>query len=270
MEDRGVLPMKIVSQYREQARRVDYGAVLEPKTGIPAYATCLAPAPALASWVSASLSKTANSSQPEGTINGTVLDEDGQPFKGVQVCTWMRDAPAGSRESRGDYPVVTTDQAGQFRIDHVAMGATGVEAIKPEDGYVAFAGTSVREVVTLTPDQRSATVVLKLGPKAGRLIPSVTDKFTGKPVIDFEVSWTIFDSDSPTSCSSGGQAIRQGIRGAIVPSEKYLVLAISASGYKKWFYCDPSDPSRPAFIRLQPGEEKELLVELEPQAPETR
>ena len=214
--------------------------------------------------------QSANSPQPEGTISGTVLDENGQPFKGVLVCTWMRDAPAGSRESRGDCPAATTDQAGQFRIDHVAMGATGVEAIKPEDGYVAFAGTSVSEVVTLTPNQRSATVVLKLGPKAGRLIPSVTDKFTGKPVIDFEVSWTIFDSDAPNSSSSGGQAIHRGIGGAIVPPKKYLVLTISARGYKRWFYHDPSDPSRPAFIRFQPGEEKELPVELEPQAPEAR
>ncbi len=213
--------------------------------------------------------QTANSSQPEGTISGTVLDEHGQPFKGVQVCTWMRGAPAGSRESRGGCPA-TTDEAGQFRIDHVAMGTIGVEAIKPEDGYVAFAGTSVSEVVTLTPNQRSATVVLKLGPKAGRVIPTVTDKFTGKPVIDFEVSWTIFDSDAPNRSTSGGQAIHRGIRGAIVPPEKYLVLTISARGYKNWFYRDPSDPSRPAFIRLQSDEEKELLVELEPQAPAAR
>ena len=214
--------------------------------------------------------QTARSSQPEGTISGTVLDEHGQPFKGVQVCTWMRDAPAGSRESRGDCPAATTDQAGQFRIDHVAMGATGVEAIKPEDGYVAFAGTSVSEVVTLAPNQRSATVVLKLGPKAGRLIPSVTDKFTGKPITDFEVNWTIFDSDEPNSSRSGGQPINQRVRLAMVPPEKYLVLTISARGYKKWLYHDPSDPSRPAFIRLQSGEEKEQLVELEPQAPEAR
>ena len=79
----------------------------------------------------------------------------------------------------------------------------------------------------------------------------------------------IFDSDEPGS-SSGGQAIRPGIERAIVPPEKYLVLTISARGYKKWIYHDPSDPSRPAFIRLQSGEVKELLVELEPQAPAAR
>jgi len=81
-----------------------------------------------------------------------------------------------------------------------------------------------------------------------------------------------FDSNEPNSSRSGGQPISQGISRAIVPPEKYLVLTISARGYKNWFYHDPSDPdpSRPAFIRLQPGEERELLVELEPQAPAAR
>jgi hypothetical protein len=147
------------------------------------------------------------------------------------------------------------------------MGTISVEAIKPEDGYVAFAGTSVREVVTLTANQASAMVVLKLGPKAGFLLPSVKDKLTGKPIVDFEVGWRIFDSDEGTGDYSGGQYIGHGTKEAIVPSEKYLVLTISARGYKKWIYHDPSDPSRPAFLRLQSGEEKELPVELEPQAP---
>jgi len=213
--------------------------------------------------------QTANSSQPEGTISGTVLNEHGQPFAGVQVCTYMMGAPSGSREARGDCPAVTTDDAGQFRIDHVAMGTFGVEAIKLDQGYIAFAGTSVKQFVTLTSSQSSATVVLKLGPKAGVLLPSVKDKFTGEPVKDFQVSWIILDSDEASSMS-GGEIIGQGTRRTIVPPEKYLVLTISARGYKKWIYHDPSDPSRPAFIRFQPGEEKELLVELEPQAPEVR
>jgi hypothetical protein len=216
-----------------------------------------------------SFPQTANSSQADGTITGTVLDANGQPFKGVQVCTYMRDAPSGSKESRGDCSA-TTDEAGQFRIDHLDMGTINVEAIKPEDGYIAFAGTSVRTEVTLTANQLSATVVLKLGPKAGVLLPNVKDKFTGKPILDFEVGWRIFDVDEANGDYSGGQHIGHGIKDAIVPPEKYLVLTISARGYKKWIYHDPSDPTRPAFIRLQPGEEKELLVELEPNAPAAR
>lgn len=163
---------------------------------------------------------TADSSQPEGTIRGTVLDEHGQPFKGVEVCNYMMGAPSGSKEARGDCSV-TTDDAGQFRIDHVAMGTFGVEAIKPEDGCVAFAGTSAREMVTLTTSESSATVVLKLGPKPGVLLPSVKDKLTGEPIISFQVSWEIVDSDSPNTHYSGGQTIEQGIKRAIVPPEKY-------------------------------------------------
>jgi hypothetical protein len=215
--------------------------------------------------------QTADSSQPEGTISGTVLDEHGQPFKAVLVCTYMMGAPSGSKEARGDCPAATTDEAGQFRIDHVAMGTFGVEAIKPEDGYIAFAGTSVKKFVTLTPNQSSATVALKLGPKPGRLLPSVKDKSTGKPIFFFEVSWAISDPDpdEPNSIS-GGQTISRVNERAIVPPEKHLVLTISARDYEKWVYHDPSDPSRPATIRFRPGEEKELLVELEPQAPAAR
>jgi len=214
--------------------------------------------------------QTADSSQPRGTISGTVLDQDGQPFKAVQVCAYMIGAPNGSREARGDCPDATTDEAGQFRIAQVSMGTFYLEAIKPEDGYIAFAGTSVKEMVTLTPSQSSATVVLKLGPKPGVLLPTVKDKFTGKPITNFDLIWEIVDSESRQSRVSGGQPIRRGNSHAIVPPEKYLILTISANGYKDWIYHDPSDPSRPAFIHLQPGEEKELIVELEPQSPAVR
>ncbi len=185
------------------------------------------------------------------------------------MCTYMIGAPSGSKEARGDCPV-TTDEAGQFRIDHMAMGTFGVEAIKPEDGYIAFAGTSVKKMVTLTPSQSASTVALKLGPKPGVVLPNVKDKLTVQPIISFQLSWEIVDANNPNRHSSGGQDITLGIKHAIVPPEKYLLLTISAPGYKKWIYHDPSDPSQPALIRFQPGEEKELFVELEPQAPAAR
>jgi len=202
----------------------------------------------------------------QGTIGGTVLDAHGQPFKGVEVCTWMKDAPAGSKEARGDCPAATTDEAGQFRIDHVAMGTIGVEAIKPEDGYVAFAGTSVTEMVTLTPNQLSATVVLKLGPKAAFLLPTVKDKLTGKVIPKVSIRWTVIDPNEPNALSSGGSEINPWSTRAALPPEKYLVVTLSAPRYKGWLYSDPSDPSRPAFLRLQAGEQRELAVELEPHA----
>ena len=114
----------------------------------------------------------------------------------------------------------------------MAMGMFGLAAIKPEDGYIAFGGTSVREIVTLTPSQSSTTVVSKLGPKPGVLLPSAKDKFTGEPITDFHLIWEIVDSESRRSRVSGGQFIRKGNSHAIVPPEKYLTLTIFASGYK--------------------------------------
>ena len=182
----------------------------------------------------------ADSTSPEGTISGTVLDEHGQPFKGVSVCTYMPSAPPGSKEARGSC-AVTTDVAGKFHVDHVAMGTFDVEAIKPEDGYIAFAGTSVKEMVTLTPSRSAATVVLKLGPKPGVLLLSVKDQLTGEPITHFLESWAIADSDIRlTTGPSGGQTIERGTERALVPPEKYLLLTISADGYKKWVYRDPS------------------------------
>jgi hypothetical protein len=213
--------------------------------------------------------QTADPSRLEGTISGTVFDEHGEPFKGVQVCTYMRGAPSGSREARGDCPA-TTDEAGQFSIHHLAMGAISVEAIKLDDGYVAFAGTSVKDEVTLTPNQPLATVVLKLGPKPAVILPSVKDGSTGETVLVFQVGWAISNRDKPNSNYSGGQTISQVNERALVPPDKSLVLTISASGYKTWVYHAPFDPSRSATIRLQPGEEKKLLVQLEPQAPAAR
>ena len=214
--------------------------------------------------------QSADSSQPNGTISGTVLDQYGQPFKGVQVCTYMMNAPSGSKESIGDCPATTTDNVGEFRIDHVAMGIFGVEAIKRKDGYIAFAGTSVKKMVTLTPNQSSATVVLKLGPRPGVLLLSVSDTNTGKPVTSCMFKWEIVDPGKPHVHYSGGQSINNRGERALVPPKKNLRLTISAPGYKEWFYHDESDPSQKAIIRFEPSEEKELLVELEPQAAAAR
>ena len=117
--------------------------------------------------------QTADSSQPEGIISGTVLDEHGDPFKGVTVCTYMIGAPSGSKEARGDCPV-TTDQAGQFRIDHMAMGTFGVEAIKPEDGYIAFAGTSAKKKENghLNTEPVVGDCCIEARPEAGRAAAS--------------------------------------------------------------------------------------------------
>jgi hypothetical protein len=81
-----------------------------------------------------------------------------------------------------------------------------------------------------------------------------------------------YEKDGPDECtvvsSSGPVCNSKRSIGEI--SENNLLLTISAPGYKKWVYHDPSDPSRLGFIRWEPNEEKELLVELEPEASAAR
>ena len=217
----------------------------------------------------AALSQDTASPGPQGVISGTVLDEQGQPINGAQiVITTWRISADGSTQGQGK-DGGTTDGTGRFRVDHVPMGKISVEASKQDEGYAPHSsGPSGSETVTLTADQPVAEVVLKMGPKAGMLLPTVKDKRTGEPINDFLVHWVVFDPDEPNQSSSGSAGVSRWTRSVTLPPGKDLIVTISKRGYKNWLYRDPSDPSRPAFLRLQSGEQKELAVELEPQAAE--
>jgi hypothetical protein len=133
----------------------------------------------------------------------------------------------------------TTDEAGQFRVDHVADGSDQRHVNKAgRTTNVAFARTGVSGVVALTPNQLSATVVLKLGPKSGILLPSVEGTNSLRSCY-----WLCQNQQSVGLPQNllwaflGEQTIRYGERRAVVPPEN-LVLTISARGYKKWVYHD--------------------------------
>jgi Carboxypeptidase regulatory-like domain len=181
-----------------------------------------------------------DSSGAEGVITGIVLDEQGQPIKEAQiVITLWRISGDGSIQGQGK-DGGTTDEAGRFRVDHVPMGKISVEASKHEEGYPPhFGGPGGIETVTLTPGQPVAEVVLKLGPKAGMLLPTVKDKRTGKPINDFLVHWVVIDPNEPNQMASGSAGVSRWTRSVTLPPEKDLIVTISKRGYKKWLYGDP-------------------------------
>jgi hypothetical protein len=49
---------------------------------------------------------------------------------------------------------------------------------------------------------------------------------------------------------------------ASVPPDTDLLVIVQAPGYKRWFYTDPSSPSKPT-LRLHSGEERTLDAELD-------
>lgn len=115
----------------------------------------------------------------------------------------------------------------------------------------------IRKVV-LTADAPTAQVRLKIGPKPSELKFDVKDKLTGKAIDWFGVRWIAVDDSRLFSLDSQTQR-------TLIPPGTDVIVEVHATGYKRWFFIDPSDPSRPT-LRLEPGEVRELQIELEPLA----
>lgn len=108
-------------------------------------------------------------------------------------------------------------------------------------------------MVTLSTKAPTAHVALKIGPRPGELIVSVTDKTTGKAVGSFFVR--LIADTTGYSSGVGNFARDTGSSSARVPvgAATEAIVEVSAKGYKNWFYSDPSNPSRPV-LRLESGE----------------
>ncbi len=194
-----------------------------------------------------------SSVQPEGTISGFVLDAHDQNVEHASVCTNSFSNSTSMTDCR-----TFTDQSGHFTIEHVPMNSYKVFAVKEEDGYSMDEQLPVQNVV-LTANQPFAQVTLKLGPRSGMLTGTVRDKATGKPIGPegkLSITYVSVEESSSGSISGlDGAKLR-----ANLPADKEFIVFVSGASYKPWFYIN--DQSRPT-LRLEPGEQKVLDVELE-------
>ena len=186
-----------------------------------------------------------------GRITGTVVNENGQPVDHTVVCV---SAASGSSKTECN---VFTDPNGQFDIQHLQMGAVSVFASKDEDGYSPM--NQAHKTVTLTIQDPVANVTVKLASRLGTLIGTVRDSATGK-IIDKPVNVMWMMTDGTATGSSGGQ---QSTFHVNLPITSGLLVFVSATGYKTWFYRDPSDPSQ-VELHLASGEQKSVDIELVP------
>lgn len=193
----------------------------------------------------------------EGKITGTVLDQQGRPVEGAQVCVsdYLGNAAKSSCHTM-------TDKKGQFQVQHVPLGQHGVNASKPEEGYQGSPNGLFTNIVSLTPENPVARVILKFGPKNGILAPTASDKNTGKPILNFRVRWTIQDE---TSSQTSTATVSPASKRISVPAGKQICPSFSAQGYQTLAPRDPSDPEKPLCLQLQSGEVKSLNVELVPE-----
>jgi len=183
-----------------------------------------------------------------GLIRGTAMDENGLP---VQEAIIKVD-PVAARMSTQHTLVrsVLTDAEGHFSIDHLKWGRYAIYSMKEDSDYpdtsFSFYSTVSSPEATLTPTSPIADVLVRLGPKAGVLVGSVSSAETGAPLN------AVFKlvRKSPTNdwfSTSAPSSYR-----VLLPSSVPVLVEVSAPGYKTWTPLNP--------LSLEPGAETHIDV----------
>jgi hypothetical protein len=114
--------------------------------------------------------------------------------------------------------------------------------------------------VALTVRQRSATVTVLLGPKAGILVGTVADAVTGAPLnpcVDFR------RASDPNNFIAGTGLVNAKYR-VLVPSDREVMMKIWYEGHLPWYYPGATNKSEAKSFHLKPGEERILHIRLQP------
>lgn len=120
--------------------------------------------------------------ESSGFIEGTVAYEDGRPVKGATVTAMPLGVPLATL-----IPQAETDEKGHFSIRPLWLVRYAVGAKKEDKNYadttMQFYSDGAFQTVTLTDDHPTATIAIRLGPKAGVLMGTVADAVTGAPLM---------------------------------------------------------------------------------------
>jgi hypothetical protein len=156
-------------------------------------------------------------------------------------------------------PQAETDAKGRFVIHHVPWRTFRVLAGKPNAGYLStftfgnFYGRGRIPEVTLSPQAPAATVVVRIGPKAGILSGVIVSARTGEPITQ-----AIIQLRNARGASVGESAPAHFNR--LIPSEMVIALTVSAPGFEPWRWT----------VKMTPGERKVVTIRLVPLAPKPR
>lgn len=188
--------------------------------------------------------------QSTGSIRGTVVDEKGAPVSNAKVNA----SPVGGWLITKLVRYVETDAQGRFLIDGLTLGKYGIFAMKEEAQYPnlssSFYSDNVFPTAVINAAAPTAEVRVQLGPKAAVLTGSITDAINGSPVdAAFQLTRVVSPSEWLGCSAPPNYRI-------LLPSSVDVLVEVSAPGYRTW--------SSPAPLRLQPGAEMRLDIQLEP------
>ena len=202
------------------------------------------------------------SHQPSGSVNGRVVTIEGEPVSHAKV--YARKIGEGSQ---GLVPLTDADQLGRFTLSGLSSGEYVIVAFQEAEGYpdltfsfYSRAYTAVpRTLVRVVANQVTQGAMVRVGPKAARLLIAVLDADTMKAVRDAQV--TLSYKSNPKIYLKFGAIDLDGNFNLLVPPSIAINMEVFAPGYNSWRY---SGSGAARVIQLEPASEKRIVVHLTP------
>ncbi len=194
-----------------------------------------------------------------GRIEGIVVTKEGMPVAGATVYIFQN----------GGSPMNTSDETGKFKFTGVAVGKHLILAYKESDGFPNPVWTFYSEAlgspkfpVADVRENQTVTVIVRLGPRASRLLINLIDAKTKRMIMDAAVAMNHVGKPKTLLRAGPNQLNGSFNINLLVPPHVPINLEVSAQGYRSWRY-KGNGPS-PGALRLEPDSERRITVQLQP------
>ena len=193
-------------------------------------------------------------------ISGQVVDAEGNPVRGASVC-------ANSVNPPGIGHCAPSRKGGQFTIHMLKAGLEYIVFAAKYEDYYPFptsgfydAHPESRVKVKLEERYPPKDIVVRMGPKAARLMGTVLNAETNEVLKQFRI--LACREDRPDNCIAAGAADKSARFNFLVPAATFTI-KISASGFEDWYGSEgPRD--RATAMSVAPETTMELNVFLRP------
>jgi hypothetical protein len=215
-------------------------------------------------WSSAAQESSPSDQPRTGTVRGTVVDGRNHPVEGAEVAAQSLAGSGGIR------PTAVTGKQGQFEIADIPVGtfliiASKVSDYYPDATFAFFASdTAGFPKVQVIAGKTLTDVVVRLGPKGGRLQGKILDAETRQPVLTSRIRLTRQDDSALYVSTSPDES---GEFDFVVPSRP-ITMEVVANGYQAWSSSAESGPN--GAILVAPATTKQMDVLLKPLSSEPK
>jgi hypothetical protein len=204
---------------------------------------------------------------PSGSVDGTVIDAEGKPVAGAVVYA--------SIHVPGHHfaPKLITGPTGRFEFGNMQWGPYFITAGRAGEGPAWYpllcpeflGGNRPLFEVDLAPGHATATMTIRLGPKAGRVTGKVTDARTSAPLPNSgsELKWASDPSNVVRSPMGDGPSDAK--FSIAIPSNTDVLWKVLRDGYQTWYYPGTTDESAATALRLRPGQVTSIAIRLQPE-----